>query len=84
VYNRLQFRYITIVSISILIMLCSNFYAYLFFLLDFQLWLVFHICTRICVLGAYILAGFHPQANGEPMENLLETLCCSYGFSWVD
>jgi len=69
---------------SSFVLSCSNSHACLFFLLSFQLWLVFHICTRICVLGAYILAGFYPQANGESMENLLETLCCSYGFSWAD
>lgn len=48
----------------------------------FQLWLVLHICTRICVSFSDLPPRLHHQANGEPMEDLCEAICCAYGFPW--
>lgn len=49
----------------------------------FQLWLVFHIYSRIRVPVSALCPRLHPQANGEPMEDICEALCCPYGFPWT-
>jgi len=48
----------------------------------FQLWLVLHIYSRICLLVSDLSVRLHKQANGEPMENLCQAFCCAYGVSW--
>lgn len=48
-----------------------------------QLWLVLHICARICVSVSDLPARLHHQANGESVEDLCEAFCCSYGVPWT-
>lgn len=55
---------------------------YLWLGLLFQLRLVLHLYSRICLLGSNLPPRLHKQANGVPMENLCEAFCCSCGFPW--
>lgn len=48
-----------------------------------QLRLVLHICSRVGLRCLDLLTRLHPQANGQPMEVLLEALCSAYGFKWT-
>ncbi|QHO31524.1 hypothetical protein HN51_019717 [Arachis hypogaea] len=50
--------------------------------INFQLWLVLHIYSRVCLPFPDLPSRLHKQANGESMENLCEAFSCSYGFSW--
>lgn len=61
----------------------DKFLLIIYFTYFFQLWLVFHICSRICLSVSALYPRLHPKANGKPMEDLCETLCCPYGFTWT-
>ncbi|MBA0558776.1 hypothetical protein Golob_015780 [Gossypium lobatum] len=50
----------------------------------FQLWMVFHFCTRICLPDIDKASRLYHEKNGESMENICETLSCSHGFSWIN
>lgn len=54
------------------------------FFVFLQLWMVFHICARICVPDAHLCKWFHHKADGEPVEDLCETFCSSYGLQWIN
>lgn len=50
----------------------------------FQLWVVFYLYTRFCIPISHTCTRFHHKANGEPVENICEAVCCTHVFSWIN
>ena len=89
VYNRLRFRCVLCLALfpwtnflfwDLRFRFVCQFDTWFYFL---QLWLVLYICSRLGLYFADLLTRLHHQANGEPVEDLCETLCYAYGFSWT-